>query len=789
MKKAVSLLPLLVIIFITLVFFYKVFLGFVPMPLDILVGGYFPWLDYKWGYIVGVPVKNPILSDAFSQLIPWRSLALDSFHSFEWPIWNPYSFSGTPLLANWQSGALYPLNILLLMFGKVYGWTLLVIFQIFFSMVFMYLYIKNLGLQKYTAIFGSITFAFSGLMMTHLEFGNIGQSFMWLPLALYLIDRYLITNNLNWLILLPVVNFFIFTAGHFQGSLFPFIAQTIYFLVKAYLKKLSLKSLIIPLFILLLCLTISSVQLVPTGELLINSFRQSDQNAASQNFGLVPIQHLVTFFIPDFFGNHSTMNYWGVNNYHETQGYVGVITIVFLGFALLNIKKLKDKTGFIFLFFFILSAILVIDNPLGRLIYIFKLPLLSTGYASRGLIFLDFSLVILACFGFEAWVKGKVSPIKINIYILAALIGVLLGLLISLKILGTVSTGSFAKDYQNFNVALRNSLIPTGILLGLLVLLFLYKFSKKSVVLIIILVVLDMFRFGWKYESFSKSSLYFPKTPVINFLQENVGYYRIDREQSEVFPPNTWMMYGLQSPSGYDPLYWGQYAKFYNIYNGGSPNSGVSRYAELSNYNSKFIDLAGVKYLVVAKRKDGIIDKNTNQISYKISDPKYKRVFEDQSVIVLENTRVIPRAIVYKDYLVEPDNQKSLEKLHQDLDFRKKVILDQEPIFTNFKDSSNSLVKILNYKNTSVTLEVESSSDNVLMLTDANYPGWKVEVDQKPAQILMADGVYRAVSLPAGNHLVVFSYFPRSFRLGLIVSGGSFLLLGIIFLYSKYKKE
>ena len=50
------------------------FKGFVPLPADGLTGMYFPWLDFKWGYQVGVPVKNSLLSDAFGQFFVWKKI-------------------------------------------------------------------------------------------------------------------------------------------------------------------------------------------------------------------------------------------------------------------------------------------------------------------------------------------------------------------------------------------------------------------------------------------------------------------------------------------------------------------------------------------------------------------------------------------------------------------------------------------------------------------------------------------------------------------------------------------
>jgi hypothetical protein len=48
----------------------------------------------------------------------------------------------------------------------------------------------------------------------------------------------------------------------------------------------------------------------------------------------IPWQNFTQFIAPDFFGNPSTLNYWGVWNYGEFIGYVGFIPLVFALYAL-----------------------------------------------------------------------------------------------------------------------------------------------------------------------------------------------------------------------------------------------------------------------------------------------------------------------------------------------------------------------------------------------------------------------------------------------------------------------
>jgi uncharacterized membrane protein YfhO len=52
----------------------------------------------------------------------------------------------------------------------------------------------------------------------------------------------------------------------------------------------------------------------------------------------------------------------------------------------------------------------------------------------------------------------------------------------------------------------------------------------------------------------------------------------------------------------------------------------------------------------------------------------------------------------------------------------------------------------------------------LLFLADTYYPGWKVFVDSKEEEILLANHVYRAVVIPEGDHQILFEYDPDSFN-------------------------
>ena len=60
-------LPALFILLVSGIWFGPMLIeGKVPIPIDGLIGSYYPWLDDKWGYAAGVPVQNISVTDAFS---------------------------------------------------------------------------------------------------------------------------------------------------------------------------------------------------------------------------------------------------------------------------------------------------------------------------------------------------------------------------------------------------------------------------------------------------------------------------------------------------------------------------------------------------------------------------------------------------------------------------------------------------------------------------------------------------------------------------------------------------
>jgi hypothetical protein len=79
-----------------------------------------------------------------------------------------------------------------------------------------------------------------------------------------------------------------------------------------------------------------------------------------------------------------------------------------------------------------------------------------------------------------------------------------------------------------------------------------------------------------------------------------------------------------------------------------------------------------------------------------------------------------------------------------------------------------------------VTGQVSASRPSWVMLKESYYPRWTASVDGKPVKTQMLAPSFVGVPVPAGTHLVVFKYRPRSSYPALFALG-AFVLLGIAF--------
>lgn len=741
------LLKILLLVIIPVIFFRPlIFNEKLAMPVDTLVGLYHPFRDlYVVNYPNGIPFKNFLITDPVRQQYPWRELVISIEKKNQLPVWNPYSSSGTPLLANQQSAAFYPLNILFFILPIDIAWNILIILEPILAGLFLYIYLKNLKINTWAAFLGGFVFAFCGFSIAWLEWGTILHVGLWLPLILLAIDKitfnYISLNRLNliWNFIFIFSTIFSFFAGHLQTFFYLFITATIYLSIKIWQSSQKRKLIILFLINYLIILVLSVIQWLPLIQYILLSARSIDQTNWQNEGWFIPWQNFIQFFAPDFFGNPSTLNYWGTWNYGEFIGYVGILPLLMALYALFF--RRDRKTLFFGIIFFI-SIILSFPTLIAKIPYILNIPFLSTSQPTRLMFLTDFALSLLAAFGLDYFFRVKKQIVYPLIFII--LVNITLWFFISLNL-----KNSQTIILQNLFVARQNLILPTLLLtlIAFFIIVFIYmksKLVKNLIIAILILItIFDLLRFAEKFTPFSKKDYLYPESKTILFLKNNIDHSRFMSTDLRILPPNFSTVYRLQSIEGYDPLYLRRYGELIAASERKKPDItpplGFNRIITPHNYDSKIIDLLGVKYVL------SLSDLNSQKLS---------KVFQEGQTRIYENSDVLPRVFFVNKVYCVFSKQEVLDRIFQeDFDFKNEAVIEENirtPILTLGK------ADVIEYSENKIIIKTENTGDGFLVLTDSFYPVWSAKIDGSKTKIHITNYNFRGIMIKPGKHIIEF---------------------------------
>jgi hypothetical protein len=163
-------------------------------------------------------------------------------------------------------------------------------------------------------------------------------------------------------------------------------------------------------------------------------------------------------------------------------------------------------------------------------------------------------------------------------------------------------------------------------------------------------------------------------------------------------------------------------------------------------------------------------------------------VMGDAFLNAYENTHVLPRAALFSQYRIVGSRHEALEFPQQpNADARQQVAIELPPALAVPAQAAagrpgEATVTAYEPERIAVTVSVEGTGA-WLVLSEVVFPGWTASLDGRDTPIARADGLFRAVWVPGGSHEVVFRYRPRSFSVGLALSGTAALALaGLAFM-------
>jgi hypothetical protein len=161
--------------------------------------------------------------------------------------------------------------------------------------------------------------------------------------------------------------------------------------------------------------------------------------------------------------------------------------------------------------------------------------------------------------------------------------------------------------------------------------------------------------------------------------------------------------------------------------------------------------------------------------------PDSLRQVHSGSQVIYENLLALPRATVVGRYRVVTPAKAILDSVSSGTSESAEVtFLERDPHLT-LGPVTGARAEIVSYRLNDVTVDVDTPGPGLLRLADLWYPDWIATVDGRPAQVLRADDLLRAVPVPAGRHRVVFRYESPSVRRGLVLSLASLVLVLLLF--------
>lgn len=800
-----AIFSVIFILFITCLIFFKIFLkGLYPIPGDLLVSFYFPWYSGGWeGYNPWTTRKELLGADSIRQIYPWKEFALAQFKNGQLPLWNPYTFSGQPLLANFQSSVFYPFNIFYFLTNARNAWIMLIVIQPLLGGLFMYLATRSFKLGHIPSVFASVAFMFSSYMVTWMENGNVSHSYLWLPLSIWAINKFFELGKFRYLVVLILSLVFSILAGHPQTAIYLYMAVVIFWIFKAINDKKPLPQIFWPLaFITSSSLLVSAIQLLPTYSFYKISPISLPFSKEVFDRSILPAKNLITFFASDFFGHPANNNFWS-QSYGDFTPYFGVIPLIFALWAIYTFWRISFvKFAITTAAFFILAAV---AGPVTWFIKTFQIPLLDSTTPSRFISISIFLLIILAASGFDDFLKHfqekKYWSKFLKFLVPIGLVYVVLWLF---AVLGTYFLEP--KDTWQINLAVtrRNLILPTAMFLSIPIGTLAVQIIRLKIKIVnlwaktlIVVGILTVTLIGGVYYSnkflpVAPKKFIFPDHLLFNWLKENAGldrFYGGGTAHIDFNFPAHYQIYGIE---GYDTLRLERYAQLLaSSFTGEVPkiylrSDGVVENVE-NGYRKRIFELLGVKYL---------LDKEDNPKTG--ADWHYERFPSDNvkglrqygKFQVYTREPVLPRAFLTTNYTVAQNDGEIIQKIYDPNFNLESIILEKEPsLKIDDKSLPITLPEIIKYEPSEVILRTNLNYNSLLFLSDAYDKDWNVYVDNDQTELLRAHYALRAVAVREGSHKVIFKYQPKSFYQGAIISIGSVIGLLVSSLYFVMKKR
>ena len=360
--------------------------------------------------VYGVPalLGHPVLpGDDLTQNFPLRVLAGHEIRSGHLPLYNPYIWSGAPLLAGWNAGAAYPFTFLFAVVPAVAAWTLNMILTWAIAGTGMFVFLRACRLGCGPAVLGALSFAFAGAMSAQVAHFGLVAGMSWVPVQLLCVLRLTgprtMSSRLAWTGALAGAFGLTILAGEPRAIDDAGVIVGLYAVWQiARLGRRFGPAALSVAAGLALGACLGAVQWIP-GLAVVATSQRGASSVALFNSGSLPHRWLLLMLVPDLLGGSGSFGqpaFFASYNLAEVTGYVGILPLV-AAFALLARVRLRPRPPEWLVWHGMAVAGIVLalggNTPVGDVLV--RVPLFSgQRLQSRNILVADLALAVLLAY-------------------------------------------------------------------------------------------------------------------------------------------------------------------------------------------------------------------------------------------------------------------------------------------------------------------------------------------------------------------------------------------------------
>lgn len=776
---------------------------------------------------------------------PYHKLIADITAQGHLPLWNPYAFSGIPLLGDGQTALFYPPNWLFWLLPAAHALTVVVLLQFSLAGLGMFAYARSLRLGPLAACVAALTFMFNGFLVARVVHLSIMAGAALIPALFWGFERLLQRPSLRSFALAAALVCVQALAGHPQVPIYTAVALGVYALalIAGEWRRAAVRGWrrLRPLWglagIYVVGYALAAIQLAPWIE-----FATFSPRAAGASYAFVAGQSLVgfdwwLFLFPYGYGGlqsgwlQSTPP-WDLPVYlWERLAYVGLLPLALAGLGLAELRRPRrdvrragrgttevlEQEHVQRSRLWALTAVLVVSlliaagrsTPFGELVY--ALPVIGRLRAYvRAVAVSCFVLAALAAFGVERLRarRDDRTPVIAGALLSGA---VLLALLLA-NTYGSAGSAAVQESMYRFmldqalQLSQANAYVPLLLALASTAVLWWCRggLTRARAAALIAVIAVDLLGFAVSFNPTTDPAVFANVPDSVAFLRRDpelfrtASFVRNDRLPPEVAQQQlaiSWAIpYGIEDINGFNSLQPRRYTDLLFGPQIEDVSYGFLVDPALLGARSHLLSMLNVKYALV-QAQAGIVPPPVRRepplAEPDAADQGWLPVFQNAQVTIYRNLNLYPRAFFAERVAAVADPRAILALIAQpgfdprQQSFVERGLTQDQAVLLSGRGPSE--VRVERVAPDELRLHTRTDAERLLVLSEMWLPGWRAELeDGRALPILRTNYLFRGLVVPAGEHTIRMVYRPTSALAGAAITLATLTtLLGAVVLTTR----